>query len=122
VPGYAMHPLDFPRKALQPPYFASRSVIEKLLSVEVPVNDLIPWIDHFMLQLAIASGVEYKNLPLTVASDLDRYPENLPKAVRRVRCDGRCFIHSAKSPATWGPLVEAYAQYRGSHDVYVSSM
>ncbi len=99
--------------ALQPPYFMSRWTIEKLLEVadSVETNERIPWIDHYLLQLAIASGIRVKGFRDSVASALDRHPANVAYAVAQVQYLGRVFVHSAKSPATWAPLIEARRKF-----------
>lgn len=105
-------PRDFPRFALQPPYFAHRSVIERMVATTPQVNaHEFPWIDHFMMHMAYLAKVRYQNFTDGYGADLDRYPENLPPCIRAVRREGKVFIHSAKAPATWGPLVEARAQF-----------
>lgn len=109
-PGY---PPGFPRLALQPPYFLSRRTIEVMLAVadQVEPNPTIPWIDHYMLQLAVAAKLVWKGFPDCVSSDLDRYPGNLEWAQVQVRHLGRIFVHSAKSIESWGPLAHAHNQF-----------
>lgn len=113
VEFYEGYPDDFPRFALQPPYFAHRRLIERMLEVapQLTYNDKLPWIDHFMMQMAYAAKVRFQTFADHYGADLDRYPENLPLAVNAVRRLGKVFIHSAKSPLTWGPLVAARQEY-----------
>ena len=112
-PGYVGYPRDFPHMALQPPYFISRRSIERMLAVagQIVPNDIMPWIDHFMLQLAYAAKIDYRNFTDSVASDVDRYPQNLRPALQMIRNYGKVFVHSSKSPATWRPMVEARRDY-----------
>jgi hypothetical protein len=108
-PGYAGYPPDFPHAALQPPYFLSRRSMERLLSVvdQIVPNEVMPWIDHFMLQMAYKAKVPYRRFPDSVASDVDRYPQNLAPALDLIRRNGAVFVHSSKSPVTWRPMQKA---------------
>jgi hypothetical protein len=108
-PGYASYPPEFPHFAMQPPYFLSRRSMEQMIAVadQCPPNDVMPWIDHFMLQLAFKAGLRVHRFTDSVASDVDRYPENLPETLRLIRDEGRIFVHSSKSPVTWHPMIEA---------------
>lgn len=67
VRDWRTHPTPYPRIALQPPYFAHRSVIEKLLTVadkpEVKAHPITPYIDWYMLALAEEAGVEHRTFP-----------------------------------------------------------
>lgn len=113
-PGYKGYPIGFPKIALQPPYFAHRRVLEKFVAVapNIKCNDIMPWIDHFMMQLAYDAKVTCKNFSDGWAGDLDRWvPSPLPQAVLAVRRQGKIFVHSSKSPLTWMPLVEARREY-----------
>jgi hypothetical protein len=116
-PGYASYPKKFPHAAMQPPYFLTRRSIERLIAVadQVVPNKVMPWIDHFMLQLAWAANVEPKRFLDSVASDVDRYPENLEPTLRLIRNQGCVFVHSSKSPKTWQPMIEAHNQYLQRH-------
>lgn len=55
-PGY-----PYPQLAFQPPYFFSREVIEKLISVKVVADATTPFIDWVMMAWAIASKCPHKN-------------------------------------------------------------
>jgi len=113
TPGYAGYPEDFPRRAMQPPYFLSRGVLETMVGVasQVKPNPVMPWIDHFMLQLAYTANIEPRHFQDSVASDVDRYPENLEPTLDLIRTWGKVFVHSSKSPTTWRPMIEAYQQF-----------
>jgi hypothetical protein len=117
-PGY---PHGFPRLALQPPYFLSRRTIGAMISVahKVVTNSIMPWIDHYMLQLAVEAKLVWKGFPDGVSTDL-RHPGHLEWAQVQVRHLGRIMLHSAKSTEDWGPLVHAHnqfvADYRGAGD------
>ena len=112
-PGYADYPPKFPFYAMQPPYFLSRASMEKLIAVSGSIvpNKIMPWIDHFMMQLAFAAGITVHRFKDSVASDVDRYPENLAPTLDLIRNEGRVFVHSSKSPVTWRPMIEARKKY-----------
>lgn len=112
-PGYAGYSSDFPHFAMQPPYFLSRRLMEQMIAAadRCPPNDVMPWIDHFMMQLVFAAGLTVHRFKDSVAADVDRYPENLEPTLDLIRNDGRVFVHSSKSPKTWRPMIEARREY-----------
>ncbi len=61
------HPTPYPRIGLHPPYFASKKVLKKLLTVaddpKVKAHPITPFIDWYMLALACESGVEIPAYP-----------------------------------------------------------
>lgn len=113
---------NFPRIAFQPPLFMSRRTIETLLAVSprVPMDDFLPWIDHWLVQLAVEAKLVWKGFPDIISADLDRFPGVLENAQCQVRHLGRIFVHSAKTVEAWGPLMHAHRQfltdYRGGCD------
>lgn len=61
----AQYPGDYPHLAFQPPVFASRLVMEKLLAVDPPsMNPSLPIIDWMLMVRAIEAGVPYKAFPV----------------------------------------------------------
>ncbi len=57
------HASPYPKLALHPPYFCSREVLGRMLTVadRVVAHPITPFIDHYMLQLVCESGVEHRN-------------------------------------------------------------
>lgn len=57
------HSTNLPRLAFQPPYFMSRATMEKMVEVSprCPANPITPYVDHFMLQLAIEAGIKHRH-------------------------------------------------------------
>lgn len=108
-----VHPPGMPRLALQPPYFCSRDILAKLVVAHerAKVCPTMPYIDHYMLQLAVISGVQFKGFPDCFSGDTDRQHMVLEIAQVHVRHLGRIFIHSAKTPETWGPLIQARKEF-----------
>lgn len=112
-PGYAAYPANFPHRAMQPPYFLSRRSMEHMVAVadQIVPNTTMPWIDHYMMQLAYAAKITVCNFRDSVASDVDRYPQNLAPTLDLIRRRGCVFVHSSKSPKTWMPMIEARNDY-----------
>lgn len=61
------HPSPYPKLALHPPYFASRAVLERLLTAadkeEVKAHPITPYIDWYMLALACESDTPFQAFP-----------------------------------------------------------
>lgn len=56
------HKTDFPKLALQPPYFLDRAALQALVDVfnQVAMDPITPYIDNYMLRLVCAAGVEHR--------------------------------------------------------------
>jgi glycosyltransferase involved in cell wall biosynthesis len=63
VPEFRPHASPYPKVAMQPPYFMHRSVIERLLTVDVACHPITPYIDWYMLALAEESHTPHKSFP-----------------------------------------------------------
>jgi len=114
-------PSYLPKLALQPPYFLSRKSIHALLAAanDPPVSyyagvsehDGCPiptnCIDHFMLQLAVGSGLPFKSFP-DGASWETSSEVGLNEMARRAR-SGVVMIHQVKSEKV---LRRLYAEHR----------
>jgi hypothetical protein len=104
----------FPRLAFQPPYFMSRKVIERLLAPimdkNLDMNPTLPFIDHYMVQLAVKAGVPWKNfsdgITGPISSDRRSFELGWNAALR-----GAVMIHSVKAPEFWRPLMQARELY-----------
>lgn len=116
------YPEGFPHIAFQPPYFFSRKVLERLLACvaegNIDANPQLPFIDHYMVQLAVKAGVPWKNFaehpPLKYGDGLSLPMADdkcMRLALNMVRNQGTVFIHSVKAPQFWQPLVEARRLY-----------
>lgn len=93
------YPDGFPHIAMQPPYFLSRKTIEALVSVAggIVANPTMPFIDHYYVQLAVASGLSYRGFPdgASCSTDLS-LPCGEQILSKLVREDGHVFLHSIK--------------------------
>lgn len=109
--GYAP---GVPRLAFQPPYFLSRTTIERLLAVAegVTANPVLPYIDHYMVQLAVKARVVWKGFPDGISYAICTHPGYMEKAQAEIRHQGRVFIHSVKGPRYWEPLYAAHEAWR----------
>lgn len=118
------YPRNFPRIALQPPYFLSRRSITAMLDVSETTmahfNPVMPFIDFYMIRAAYDAGLVWKAFPdgrSSAVSTRRTLFEHLQVAVRH---QGVIFVHDMKSPIFWDPLLKAHKQflddYRGPED------
>jgi len=115
-PGF---PPGMPHIAFQPPWFMSRKTIKALLDVSegcTVVNPILPFIDYWMVEMAIKGGIPWKPLPLAMSAPLshDIWQANA-EGLRQVRDNGFIFLHSIKGSRHAKPFVEARAQYVKDH-------
>jgi hypothetical protein len=96
----------WPRLAFQPPYFMSRQVIEKLLSVadDVEFDPQTPFIDWVFMAWAVASDCPHKNYRDGISCP-STSPDGLNLMRHMVRHEGRIMIHSVKSAYVLSRLV-----------------
>lgn len=97
----------WPRLAFQPPYFMSRSIVERLVEAAptVECDPQTPFIDWCMMSWAIAGDIPHKNFrdgiscPSTTSDGF-----NLMR--RMVRIEGKVMVHSVKHHAVLHRLQE----------------
>lgn len=128
------HPSPYDKIGVHPPYFLTRSTIEKMLAVgPVEAHPITPFIDHMMLQLACEAGVAHRSYPDGKSFPAWRHgaiPETKElghdyvheqastgvdgarRMVQMVRNNGVIFVHSVKHPPVRDQLVEAFATRR----------
>lgn len=134
IPEHQGHfPSDWPHVAFQPPYFLSRKTIEAMLAVKdhpfCKASPCMPFIDFFMVQLAMVAGLPWRRFPECVSFGIcadplkvsdDRrsqmYARNTAMALNAVRNEGVAIIHSVKDPRVAEDLYVARRQYLGTHD------
>lgn len=106
--GFYMN--GFPRLAFQPPYFMSRKVLERLLAPltdkNLDMNPTLPFIDHYMVQLAVNAGVPWKNFRDGFTGPISGSRQTFEQAWRAAQ-HGIVMIHSVKGPQFWQPLMQA---------------
>lgn len=98
-----MHPREpgypYPRLAFQPPYFASRDVLEKLVAIapHVEANPRTPFIDWCMMAWAVRAGVPFKSFPdgMSVPTNEDNRA-SCQCMSEGVQLYGKIFLHSVK--------------------------
>jgi hypothetical protein len=84
------HKSPYPKLALHPPYFAHRSVIEKLVAVRpIEAHPITPYIDWLMLVLAEEAGVRYESFPDGVS-----FPAWHHNSIPETSAMGHDFVHT----------------------------
>ena len=100
-------PKGWPHIAFQPPYFLSRKTIEALLAVaddpQCVASPMMPFIDHYMLQLTYTAGLPWKRLVGCVACQ----PHLARELVRR----GVSIFHGIKDTKDMYALLDARRLY-----------
>ncbi len=112
-PRKQYYPDGFPKLAFQPPYFFSRTVLEKLVaaSTTVEINPHLPYIDHYMVQLAVRANVPWKNYTNRFSAPISSDP-GMPSVAYDAVKNGVVIIHGAKGVKWSAPLVEAHRQFK----------
>lgn len=92
------HPTLLPRIAMQPPYFVSRKNLEKMVEVapRVEMHPITPYIDHFMLQLVYAAGLEHRPFTTKEKSTASTETDPWEQLYIRTRHGGCLFHHPIK--------------------------
>lgn len=134
IEDHQLHfPEGWPHVAFQPPYFLSRTTIEKMLAVaqdpRCKASPMMPFIDFFMVQLTMVAGLEWKRFPDCISfgicgdplKDLNprqrqQYVRNTAMALNAVRNEGVQIIHSVKDPVVAESLYVARRKYLGDHN------
>jgi hypothetical protein len=105
----ATFPEGWPHVAFQPPYFLSRTTIERMLAAapHVVTDPRLPNIDHYMVQLTYAAGLQWRGLEKAVGGHFTTNKAHLATGITAVERDGFIFIHGAKSHEAWKSLIAA---------------
>src|SRR5664279_1550369 len=114
IPGReGAYPAGYPRIAFQPPYFMSRRTIEVLLSgtAWVKANPVLPFIDHFMLQLALESKCPWKTFRDGISCPFSTDPPSRKLVLEATRDRGLIFIHSVKDEPGMAQLFWEHQKY-----------
>jgi hypothetical protein len=108
------YPQGFPHIAFQPPYFMSRKVIESLLSVSegITANPTMPFVDHYMVQLALKAGCPWKSFRDGVSCPIEQDMGLVSDAVQN---RGAIFLHSIKKPEILERLLACRKEYLRTH-------
>lgn len=113
------YPDGYPRIAFQPPYFMTRRTIEVLLSAarKIRANPTLPFIDHYMLQLAMESRCPYRTFRDGASCPIDRvkWPTEFQLIADAVRHRGAIFLHSIKDVDTLHALGHLRKEYEREH-------
>jgi hypothetical protein len=111
------YPEGFPHLAFQPPYFLSRKTIKGLLAVagDIRANPTMPFIDHYMIQLAIRAGLPYKSFLDGVSCPISWDPPSANLAEDAVRHRGCTLMHSIKRKQDLNRMIGAREDYVRAH-------
>jgi len=109
-------PIDFhegyPLIAMQPPYFMSRGILEKLVEAgkdfSIKACEITPFIDFYMVQLCTKQHIKHK--PFRDGVSCETVTENGRAIVSRYVREGANMIHSVKSEEAMNLLMEAYKE------------
>lgn len=104
----AFYPEGFPHLAFQPPWFFSRNTIKALLAVadDVTPNPNMLFIDYWLVQLAVAAGVQWKGFPGCISWPMHD-PYFARAAWEAVRYHGTTFVHAVKTRELCDYLMDA---------------
>lgn len=106
-PGY-----KWPRLAFQPPYFFSRSILERMIKTEgtFETDMQTPFIDWLMMAICVAGNIPHKNFRDGVScptSDNHSRRHMVNHIVQR----GAVMLHSVKTPLALQEMVSARHQF-----------
>lgn len=98
-PGY-----PWPQLAFQPPYFFSRDVLRRLISVDVPADPKTPFIDWWMMAAAVAAKIPYACFRDGMSCPTSDHG-SLAAMSDAVTNRGAIFVHSIKTPRALNQVV-----------------
>lgn len=110
-PRYVM-----PRIAMQPPYFASRKMMEAMVRIapQIRADPLTPFIDHYFVQLVCRARLHHHTFP--DGNSFGTHDDNGAGIMERVvRDEGKIFMHSVKRPEVISRIVNARSDYVATH-------
>ena len=106
-PGY-----KWPRLAFQPPYFFSRSILERLVKTEgtFEADMQTPFIDWLMMAICAAGDIPHKNYRDGVSCPTSDNHSRL-HMVNNIVQRGAVMLHSVKTPLALQEMVSARHQF-----------
>lgn len=131
------HASPYPKIAFHPPYFLTRTTIERFLTVNVKAHPITPFIDWYMVALTYESGLEHRAFPDGKSFPAWRHgliPEttqlghNYVHEIEARGADGGrrmaqqvgrgvVMVHSVKHPEVMTQLIAAHTRYRHQRQV-----
>lgn len=119
VPEPRPHSSPYPKIAAHPPYFLTRTSMEKLIesSKRVPVHPITPYIDFAMLAWACEAGLQLR--AFAELEDFSKAPDYTgddpwERLDYRIRHTGACFCHPIKTQAQLDLCINARKFYESS--------
>lgn len=109
-PGFAP---GMPHVAFHPPWFLSRTVIERLLWEYVKPNQYLPFIDYWMLEAAVHAGLQWKPFEMAMSVPTASHEPSYRQAHEAAR-KGALFFHSVKSGQTARSIAREHQAFLGN--------
>jgi hypothetical protein len=108
-----------PRVALQPPYFFSRTALERMVAIgdQIRIQPERPFIDHYMLQLVMRARLDFKSFPdgrsFPVWQHRDAYGSDVDgiSLMEGIVKTGTIMVHAVKHKAAIDVLTAAHLWY-----------
>lgn len=101
----------FPRLAFQPPYFFSRRILQRMVSLpDIAVDQTTPFPDWFFMAACVAGGIPYKNFR-DGFSCCTRNSHGLQVMSDMVGRHGKVMLHSIKSESVMKQLLHFRKRY-----------
>jgi hypothetical protein len=116
-----MHPreegYEFPRLALQPPYFMHRAAMAKLVEAAptVAVNPRTPFIDWCMMSWCVKAGLPYEGFPDGRSCPTNNYAPGIEHMTVAVRDAGATMLHSIKRREELLIMAHARLEFKRTH-------
>lgn len=108
-PGY-----PWPHLAFQPPYFLSRSSVQKLVNVAagVPADPATPFLDWAMMAWTVAAGLSYQSFPDGASLPTSPGSSSFDRMYELVDRHGKYVLHSIKAPESLKSLAWARLKFK----------
>lgn len=109
----------YPHLAFQPPYFCSRGVLEKLLTVadNIKADPNTPFIDWCMMAWAVEAGVPYKSFAYGHGVSCPSTTVETRYAMEGAVNNGAIFVHSIKQLEALKQIAYARIRYKKKHKI-----
>jgi hypothetical protein len=114
VEDWRENPHRNPHKlAFQPPYFAHRKVIKRMLTLEwVEADPVTPYVDWLMVVLAVETGTPFKSFPDGASfvgwRDGNHKGDDM---MEQAALEGKIMLHSIKHQGVVGRVVRAHDKF-----------
>lgn len=114
VPGFdgipASYHEGFEQIAMQPPYFMSRAILERLVSAgeNIQADPITPFIDWYMVQVCYKAGMKHRHKGFVDGASFTTFDLHHARLMaHEVQHKGKNMLHSVKNLVVAEMLVEA---------------